>query len=176
MERKGLIQVYTGEGKGKTTAAVGLAIRARGHNLKVCFIYFHKDPQKWGYGEHRILKKVGVDIFGFAKRHSRFDKKVARDKIRNNCLRGLEFIRTLYQKSKYDILILDEINISLRDGLIKERELLEILKIKPKKLELVLTGRGVTKRIIQKADLVSYIKKIKHPYDLGQKSRKGIEY
>ena len=64
---KGLIQIYTGDGKGKTTAAVGLACRARGHGLKVGYIYFHKDPEKWEYGEHKILKEVGVDTFGFAK-------------------------------------------------------------------------------------------------------------
>ena len=176
MERKGLIQVYTGDGKGKTTAAVGLACRARGHSLRVCYIYFHKDPQKWGYGELEILKNLGVDVFGFAQKHPYFYKEMTQDEVRRDCLEGLKFIKKIYQEKKYDILILDEINVSLRDGFLKEEEILEILDLKPENLELVLTGRGASRKIIEKADLVSQIKKIKHPYDRGIKRRKGIEY
>lgn len=176
MKKRGLIQVYTGDGKGKTTAAVGLACRARGHKLKVCFISFNKDPQKWKYGEHRMLKKLGVDVFGFAKKHPHFYKKIDPNKVRKECLKGIEFIKKTYQKKKYDILILDEINISLRDGFLKEEEVMEILDSKPKDLELILTGRSCSKKIIEKAHLVSEIKKIKHPYDLGTKGRIGIEY
>ena len=176
MKRKGLVQVYTGDGKGKTTAAVGLAVRARGHNLKVCYIYFHKDPEKWEYGEHRILKNLGARVFGFARKHPHFYRNIGKDKMREECLKGLEFIRKTCQKNKYDILILDEILISLRDGFLKEKEILEILRLRPKNLELILTGRGATKKIIEKADLVSRIEKKKHPYDVGIKGRKGIEY
>lgn len=176
MKRNGLIQVYTGKGKGKTTAAVGLALRAAAHKLKVGYIYFHKNPDKWGYGELKILKKIGVDVRGFAKGHPHFDKNVNYKKIREECLNGLKFIKTAYKKNKYDLLILDEINISLRDKFLKEKEVRELLKIKPKKLELVLTGRGATKAIIQEADLVSEIKEVKHPYNLGFLGRKGIEY
>ncbi len=176
MKTKGLIQVYTGEGKGKTTAAVGLVVRATGHGLKVCYIHFHKDPDKFGYGELRGLKKLGVKILGFAKKHPHFYKNVNKTKIRQECLKALEFIKEIYQKDKYDILILDEINVSLRDGFLKEKEILEILNSKPKNLELILTGRGASETVIKKADLVSEIKKIKHPYDLGVKGRKGIEY
>ncbi|MBU4310239.1 cob(I)yrinic acid a,c-diamide adenosyltransferase [bacterium] len=176
MKRKGLIQVYTGDGKGKTTVAVGLACRACGHNLKVCYVYFHKDPKIWEYGEHRTLRKLGVDTFGFAKKHPHFFKEIGPDEIRRECLEGLEFIKKVYQENKYDILILDEINISIRDGFLKEEEVLNILDSKPENLELILTGRGATEKIIEKADLVSQIKKIKHPYDFGVKRRKGIEY
>ncbi len=174
MKRKGLIQVYTGEGKGKTTAAIGLACRARGHNLKVCYIYFHKNSKKCD--EQRMLKKLGVETSGLAKTHPRFYKNVSKGKIRRECLEALEFIKKIYRQNKYDILILDEIFISLRDGFLTEKELLELLNLKPNNLELVLTGRGATKRIIEKADLVSEIKKLKHPYDSGIKGRKGIEY
>jgi cob(I)alamin adenosyltransferase len=96
--------------------------------------------------------------------------------MRLKCLKGINFIKKLYTQNKYDLLILDEINIGLRDKFLKEKEVLEILKTKPNKLELVLTGRGATKAIIKKADLVSEIKKIKHPYDSGIQARKGIEY
>ncbi|MFH1957795.1 MAG: cob(I)yrinic acid a,c-diamide adenosyltransferase [bacterium] len=176
MGRKGLIQIYTGEGKGKTTAAAGLASRARGHNLKVCFIYFHKDPGKWGYGEINTLQKIGVDVFGFAKKHPHFFKNADPDKIRKECLKGLKFIKRIFKEKKYDILILDEINISLRDGFLKEEEILDVLNSKPENLELVLTGRGATEKIIEKADMVSKIKKMKHPFDSGIQRRKGIEY
>jgi len=176
MKPKGLIQVYTGEGKGKTTASVGLACRARGHNLKVCYIYFHKSPHIFGYGELKSLKKLGVDIFGFAKKHPHFHKDVDPNDIRKECLKGIEFIKRISKINKYDVLILDEILISLRDGFLKEGEILDVLNSKPKNLEIILTGRGATQKIIEKADLVSQIKKIKHPYELGIKRREGIEY
>lgn len=176
MKTKGLIQIYTGDGKGKTTASVGLACRARGHNLKVCYICFHKDPKRWQYGEHGILKKIGVKLYGFAKEHPHFCKEISSEDIRYCCLKGLQFIRKIYKQNKYDMLILDEINICLRDGFLKEEEILKILDAKPRNLELILTGRGVSKNIIKKADLVSCIRKIKHPFDLGIERRKGIEY
>ena len=171
---RGFIQIYTGNGKGKTTAAVGLAIRASAHRLKVCYVYFHKNPER--YGEQRILKQLGIETFAFAKKHPHFYKNVTKNKIRQECLEALGFIDKVYQQNKYDILILDEILISIRDGFLKEKELLEILGSKPKDLELILTGRGATKKITKKADLVSQIKNIKHPYDLGIKGRRGIEY
>lgn len=176
MTRKGLTHIYTGDGKGKTTAALGLAVRARGHDLRVAYIYFHKDPGKWGYGEHKVLKDIGVDIYGFAKKHPHFCKKPDKDKIRKECLKGLEFIKSVYRKKKYDMLILDEINISLRDGFLRRGELLNIIKTKPRGLELVLTGRGAAKDIIKNADLVSRIEKVKHPYDSGIQGRAGIEF
>ncbi len=172
---KGLIEVYTGDGKGKTSAVIGLVCRARGHNLKVCYIYFHKNPDKWGYGEFKILEKIGVDIFGFAKEHPHFDK-VEKEKLREECLKGIEFIKKIYKEKNYDIVVCDEILISLRDGFLKEEEIIEIMEEKPENVELILTGRTITEKIIEKADLVSEIKKIKHPYDKGIKARKGIEY
>ncbi|MDI6641782.1 MAG: cob(I)yrinic acid a,c-diamide adenosyltransferase [Elusimicrobiota bacterium] len=175
MQKIGLIQVYTGDGKGKTTAAVGLASRAVAHGLKVCYIYFHKDPDKWEYGELKTLKKCGVEIYGFAKKHPHFYKDVSLEEIRQECLSAIKFIKQIYQE-KYDILILDEILISVRDKFITEEELLDLVNMKPEKLELVLTGRGATEKIIKQADLVSEIKKVKHPYDKGIQKRKGIEY
>jgi cob(I)alamin adenosyltransferase len=172
---KGLIEVYTGDGKGKTTAVIGLACRATGHNLKVCYIYFHKNPERWGYGEFKILEKIGVDVFGFAKEHPHFDK-VEKEKLREECLKGIEFIKKIYEEKKYDVIICDEILISLRDGFLEEEEIIKIMEEKPENVELILTGRYITKKIIEKADLVSEIKKIKHPYDKGIKSRKGIEF
>lgn len=176
MTQKGLIHIYTGNGKGKTTAALGLAVRARGHGLKVAYVYFHKDSRRWGYGEHKILKKIGVDVFGFAKKHPHFYKKLDPFEVRRECLRGLKFIGSLYAKKKYDMIVLDEINISLRDGFLKDEEVLNMMGRKPGSLELILTGRGAKKEVIRCADLVSEIEKVKHPYDSGVRKRIGIEY
>ena len=176
MNKKGLVQVYTGNGKGKTTAAIGLAIRARSHGLAVCYVYFHKDPKKWGYTEHRLLKKVGISVFGFARHHPFCDKKVKKEYIRKECLKGVEFIKKIYDRKKVDLLILDEINISLRDKFLTIKEVMLLLKHKPENLELVLTGRGAPTQLIKAADLVSRIQLVKHPYQRGVKQREGIEY
>ncbi|MBI4650049.1 cob(I)yrinic acid a,c-diamide adenosyltransferase [Candidatus Desantisbacteria bacterium] len=174
--KKGFIQIYTGNGKGKTTSAVGLAVRARAYDLKVCYIYFHKEPDRWGHGEHTSLKKLGVDVFGFAKGHPLFDKDINSQKVKDECLEAINFIKKIYIENKYDVLILDEIIISIRDGFLKEEEVIDILNTKPEKLELILTGRSASKNIIHKADLVSEIENIKHPYDSGIQGRKGIDY
>ncbi len=176
MTRKGLIHIYTGDGKGKTTAAIGLAIRAVGHGFKVAYIYFHKDPKRWGYGEHKVLRTIGVDVFGFARKHPHFYKKLNPDEVRKECLKGLRFIKSLYDDNKYDMIILDELMISLRDGFLKKEEVMNIMKTKPRGLELVLTGRGAKGEVVRCADLVSKIEKIKHPYDSGVQRRVGIEY
>ena len=176
MTRKGLIHIYTGNGKGKTTAAIGLAIRAVGHGFKVAYVYFHKDPKRWGYGEHKILRKIGVDVFGFARKHPHFYKKLNPNKVRKECLKGLRYIEAFYDSNKYDMIILDEIIISLRDDFLNKEEVMNIMKTKPKGLELVLTGRGAKGEVIRYADLVSKIEKIKHPYDSGVQRRIGIEY
>jgi cob(I)alamin adenosyltransferase len=176
MKQKGLIQVYTGGGKGKSTAAVGQAVRAAGHGFKVGFISFFKDPEAFGYGEYKSLQTLGVKTFLFARKHPHFYKELNPDDVCQQCSQGLEFIKELFQDPSWDMLILDEINIAMRDGFLKEEDVLALLDMKPEKLELVLTGRGVGQRTIEKADLVSEIKEVKHPFSHGIKSRKGIEY
>jgi cob(I)alamin adenosyltransferase len=176
MEKKGLIQVYTGNGKGKSTAAIGQAARAAGHGLKVGFISFFKDPDAFGYGEYKSLEKLGVKTFLFARKHPHFYKELNPDDVCQQCCEGLESIKELFQDQSWDMLVLDEINIAMRDGFLKEDDVLSLLQMKPEKLELVLTGRGVGQRIIEQADLVSEIREVKHPYSRGIESRKGIEY
>jgi cob(I)alamin adenosyltransferase len=176
MKEKGLIQVYTGDGKGKTTAAIGQAVRAVGHGLKVGFAFFFKDPEAFGYGEYKSLKKLGIKTFIFTKKHPHFYNELNPDDVCQECSKALEFIRELFQDPSWDMLVLDEINIAVRDGFLKEEEVLYLLDTKPENLELVLTGRGVTKKIIEKADLVSEVREVKHPYSHGIKSREGIEY
>ncbi|MBU2101806.1 MAG: cob(I)yrinic acid a,c-diamide adenosyltransferase [Candidatus Omnitrophota bacterium] len=174
--RQGLIQIYTGDGKGKTTAAVGLAVRARGHNFKVGYIFFFKDPKKFGYAEIRLLKKLGVKVFGFSHKHPHFYKNLGSNSVRRECLKGMNFIKKICHAGSYDLLILDEILIALRDGFLSENEILEIMTLKPPDMELVMTGRGATGNIIKKADLVSVIEKKKHYLDKGVTKRKGIEF
>lgn len=176
MEEKGLIQIYTGDGKGKTTAAVGQIIRAIGHDLDVCLVYFHKNPGELEYGEFAVLEKLGVKVKGFAEKHPHFNEEISRRQLRKKCLKGIEFIEKIFKGKSFDLVVLDEIIISMRDGFLKEKELLEILEIKPEKMELILTGREASERLIEKADLVSEVKKIKHPYDKGLESRRGIEF
>jgi len=172
---KGLIQVYTGEGKGKTTQAVGQAVRARGHHLKVCFVHFFKDPEKFPYGEDRILRKIGVKVLHLVPRHPHFYRLMPKALIRKQCLEALKKIGRLF-KGKIDLLILDELNIALRDGFLKEEEVCSLLKQKPAQLEIILTGRGLKRGIKACADLISEVKKIKHPFDKGISARRAIEY
>jgi cob(I)alamin adenosyltransferase len=176
MEKKGLIQVYTGTGKGKSTAAIGQAVRAAGHGFKVGFVTFFKDPEAFGYGEYKSLEKLGIKTFLFAKKHPHFYEDLNLDDVCKQCSEGLEFIKELFRDPSWDMLVLDEINIAMRDHFLKEEDVLAMLDAKPEALELVLTGRGVGQKIIEKADLVSEIREVKHPYSRGVKSREGIEY
>lgn len=176
MKDKGLIQVYTGDGKGKSTAAIGQAVRARGHGLKVGFVSFFKDPQVFGYGEFNSLEKLGIKTFIFARKHPHFYPDLDLNEVRQECRRALQCVEQLFEDKSWDMLVLDEINIALRDGFLTEEEILSLLAKKPDKLELVLTGRGATPRIIEKADLVSEVREVKHPHRRGIGSRQGIEY
>jgi len=176
VKKKGLIQVYTGTGKGKSTAAIGQAARAAGHGFKVGFVSFFKDPEAFGYGEYKSLKKLGIETFLLARKHPHFYKELNPDDVCQECRQGLDFIRQLFQDPSWDMLILDEINIAVRDGFLGEKDVLALLEAKPAKLELVLTGRAVTEKIMEKADLVSEVREVKHPYRQGIKSRAGIEY
>lgn len=176
MESKGLIHIYTGTGKGKTTAAIGLATRALGHNLKVCYVYFHKQPELYGYNEIQSLEKLGATVMGFAKGHPHLDKSIKVDVVTQEAKEGIKSLYKILEKSDFDLLIMDEILISVRDKFLDEKELIQFVKNKPENLELVLTGRGATDKLIELADYVSEVNKIKHPYDNKITSRKGIEY
>ncbi len=175
--RQGLIQIYTGPGKGKTTAACGLAVRAKAQKLRVCFISFHKDPKQCK-PMYDILKKIGIVVYNFAKDHPLCPAKKHKcfEILQKECEKALEFIKKIFNDNKYDLLIIDEINICVRDGFLGEKYVLELMDLKPDNMELVLTGRGATKKMIKKADLVSFIKEVKHPYNQGIRARKGIEY
>jgi len=172
----GLIHIYTGEGKGKTTASVGLAVRALGHGLKVCYTHFNKQPELYGYNEIQSLQKLGAKMLGFTNGHWSFNSSVTQESSRNDVLSGLAELEKYIQTKNPDLLILDEILISVRDGVIEESELIEFISGRPAHLELVMTGRNASDGLIEIADYVSYIQKVKHPFDRKIYSREGIEY
>lgn len=171
---KGLVQVYTGNGKGKSSAAFGLALRAIGRGLKVYIIQFIKGG--FDYGELYIvdklpnltLKAFGRGKFVTQKPAEKVDVEFAEE--------ALALAEEVVKSGEYDIVILDEINVALNLKLIKTEKVLELIKNKPKHVELVLTGRYAPNEIIEAADLVTEMKEVKHPYNKGFQARKGIEY
>ncbi|MFH1904212.1 MAG: cob(I)yrinic acid a,c-diamide adenosyltransferase [bacterium] len=174
MLKKGLVQVYTGNGKGKTTAAVGHAVRARGRGLNVYIIQFLKKDDS--SGEQVALKKLGVDIncFGGDYAFLKLTQKEAK-KAKEFFKEIIDEIANEIEQKHYDLVILDEVNLLVKKGLLNKKEVVELIKNKPQKTELVLTGRGADKEIVALADLVTECVKIKHPYDKEIKARLGIE-
>lgn len=176
MNDLGLIHVYTGDGKGKTSSAVGLATRALGSGFRVCYCSFHKRPEKYGYTEIESLGRLGADISVFAKGHPHLDRSINENEIRREVAEAITYLRNLLKEKPVDLLILDEILISVRDRYLDEAVLLDFIKNKPPHTELVLTGRGATEKVMELADYVTFCRKLKHPYDNGITSRRGIEY
>ena len=166
------IHVYTGDGKGKTTAAFGLAMRAKGRGKKVCIIQFMK-PDK-GYGEQISARKLGIEVYPFGGDKFVNKKNPSEEDIKR-AGKALDFARKKI-KEGYDLIILDEINVAVDFNLISEKDVLEIMNTLPEKTELVLTGRYARESIIEKADLVTEMKEIKHYYRKGVMAREGIEY
>ncbi len=169
--RKGYIQIYTGDGKGKTTAAIGLAIRATGAGLRVFFAQFIKNKK---CNEHRALERF-KDFITVRQYGRGFLKGRSSARTKAIIERGFKEIREIVHSGEYDVVILDEINVALHYGLIKVADIIEFLENRPPDIEIVLTGRYAPKEVIKKADLVTEFKKIKHYMDKGVKAREGIE-
>ncbi len=170
----GLVQVFTGNGKGKTSAALGSILRALGHGLKVCIIFFMKG--KYPYGEFRTLSKLpNVDVASFGLRCFTDPAYLKPEEIEQAKL-ALAAAREAMLSGKYDLVILDEVNVAVDHKLLALDEVIRLVKDKPEKVELILTGRYADARLIEMADLVTEMVKLKHPYDKGIKARKGIEY
>ena len=173
--KEGLIQVYTGNGKGKTTAALGLALRAIGHGLKVIIIQFMKGSKNYGEVKaiNKYLPQIKIEQYGLT---SFVDKNNPSKKDIELAQNGLKRARRAIFSQLYDIVILDEINVAMDFNLISVEDILQLIEDKPPSVELVLTGRYVPEKIIEKADLVSEVKEIKHWFKKGVDTRKGIEY
>ena len=169
---KGFVHVYTGNGKGKTTSAVGLAIRASGHKKRVFIAQFMKGVQ---YGENLYLANsshIDIEQFGWDKCISKDEVNEAHRKITEE---GILKCREIMASRRYDVMILDEVLIAIWFGLISENKVLDFIENKPEELELILTGRHATDSIVEKADLVTEMNSIKHYYDKGITSRQGID-
>ena len=171
---KGLVQVFTGEGKGKTTAALGAVIRALGHGLKVYIVYFMKGV--YPYGERNILSKLpNVTMASFGSQEF-VDPASVKPEEKEQARQALATAREAMLSGSYNLVVLDEVNLAVAWKLVELDEVVRLIRDKPQNVELILTGRQADTRLVQLADLVTEMLKIKHPYDEGVVARKGIEY
>ncbi|MBQ4411284.1 MAG: cob(I)yrinic acid a,c-diamide adenosyltransferase [Candidatus Methanomethylophilus sp.] len=169
----GLVHIYTGNGKGKTTAAFGLAFRAAGRGLSVLIVQFLKPAE--GYGEQLACGKFpNVELLCLGLDHfvSKNPKQEDIDAARSALDRTLELMRT----GKYDVVVMDEAINAVRMKLIPDTDLIDALKSRPAHIEVVMTGRGITPALEEYADYVTEMKLVKHPYDRGIQARAGVEF
>lgn len=178
METKGLLLVHTGDGKGKTTAALGLALRAWGDGLRVCILQFIKGS--WEYGELRAIEalakadgRIAIEPCGLGFTQKGEKKDEAHKKAAEA---ALEKAREAITGGKWDLVILDEINYAVKFGLISADALMDLLDARPPALHLLLTGRDACPKLIARADLVTEMRLVKHPFHQGIKAQKGIEF
>jgi cob(I)alamin adenosyltransferase len=169
---KGYVQVYTGDGKGKTTAALGLSLRAAGAGLKVFIAQFIKMGE---YSEIKALKRFSDHITLVQFGLGRFIKGKPSPEDIKTAQKGIEAVKSVLSSGKYNIVILEEANVAVTCELFSVRELLDIIDAKPEDVELVITGRGAAPSIIERADLVTEMKAVKHYFQKGVKARTGIE-
>lgn len=171
---KGLVEIFTGSGKGKTSTALGMVLRALGHGFRVHIIFFMKG--NYPYGERNMLPQltnVSFQSFG----HEQFvDPQNVKAEEREQAGEALQAARSAIASSKFDLVVLDEVNVAVAWRLIEVEDLLKLIDEKPQNVELILTGRYADQRLIERADLVTEMVDIKHPYQKGIKARKGIEY
>ena len=177
MGKDGLVIVYTGNGKGKTTAALGLALRAIGYNHKICMIQFIKGS--WHYGEIDSVKRLKPE-FDLIQAGKGFvgiiDDNSPREEHEKIAHKAIHLSKEKIQSGKYDIVILDEVNYAIDLGLIDVKDVLELINSKPSNLNLVLTGNHAKEEIVSLADLVTEMKEIKHPFKSGIKAKRGIDF
>ena len=177
MEKDGLVIVYTGKGKGKTTAALGMALRALGYDYRVCMIQFIKGS--WHYGEMTSSKRlepefeltaVGKGFVGIMDDKSPIEdhKKIASEAV--------AIAREKINSKKYNIVILDEINYAVNLGLVKVEDVIDMIGSKPPGVTVVLTGNHADEKIVEAADLVTEMREIKHPFKSGNRAKKGIDF
>lgn len=175
-QEKRLVEVYTGDGRGKTTAAMGLVLRAVGHGLHCCIIQFLKSIEHLHYGEQRAyeyLPNVEMEQYGRPgwtepDKLSQEDRELAR--------RGFERAKEVVMGGEYDLVVLDELNTTVSMNLIPLEDVLGLIEEKPDSVEVVLTGRGAAPEVVEAADLVTEMRMIKHPYEQGIYSREGFDY
>jgi cob(I)alamin adenosyltransferase len=184
---RGLVQVYTGAGKGKTTAAMGLAMRAVGQGMRVCVVQFLKSPS-WRSGERvsaeRLAPELEMHPFGAEQWGDRGEAEDGApwwqlspsEEDRRRAGEGIAFLRDALVSGEHDVVIADEILGALKGELVSLDDIMAIIRGRPPRVELVLTGRAAPPEIIEAADLVTEMKLVKHPYERGVEARRGIEY
>jgi len=174
--KKGLVLVFTGQGKGKTSAALGTALRSVGHGQRVAIIQFIKGT--WHSGELEALKKFPqIEVYqagaGFYQIR---EDKLPEEVHQKAAQQGLQLAQEKLFSKEYNLVILDEINNAVETNLIDEHDLVELIKLKPLKVNLLITGRNAKPSVIELADLVTEMKEIKHPFNQGILAKKGIDY
>lgn len=169
-----MVEVFTGDGKGKTSAALGMVLRALGHGLRVYIVFFMKGS--FPYGEQKTLSQltnVTFKKFGFEKF---CDPTNVKPEEKEQAQDALSAAREAMLSGDYDMVILDEVNVAAGWKLIDISQVVQLIKDKPENVELILTGRHADPRIMELADVVTVMTKVKHPYDKGILSRKGFDY
>jgi cob(I)alamin adenosyltransferase len=175
MNRKGLLLVYTGDGKGKTTAAIGLALRAAGQGLNVLILQFMKCQQMIGEFKALAQTNLPITIEQYGRRVF-FRTRTCEVMDIHKAHQGLKAFKRAMEGNAYDLIILDEINMAIFFGLLSVEEVIEAVEQKPPELHLMLTGRNADQKLIDMADLVTEMREIKHPYHQGVAAQKGIEF
>lgn len=169
------MQIFTGEGKGKTTAALGTVLRAAGHGMKISIIFFIKGPSS--QGEYKTLLTLpNVKVTSFGLRQFIHKNAGINPEEKAQAQAALAAAHEDITGGRFDLVVLDEINVAVYFQLLEVDEILRLIKDKPPHIELILTGRNAHEKLVEIADLVTEMKKIKHPFDKGIKARKGIEF
>lgn len=171
--RKGLVVVNTGHGKGKTTAALGIVLRAWGRGMKTVILQFMK-ARTSNYGEERAAKKLGIEMIPLGEGFTWLSKDIEKDKA--TARECWELARQKISSGEYDIVVLDELTYPLTYGWIPVEEVLETLRQRPEGLHVVITGRDAPPELIDFADLVTEMREVKHPHQKGLKAQPGIEF
>ena len=171
---RGLVEIFTGNGRGKTSAALGIALRALGHNLRVHIIFFMKGH--YPYSEQKTLAQLPNISFSMFGQEHFVDPANVKPEEKEQARVALDKAREVIYSGNYDVVILDEINVASAWKLLEVSEVLELIQNKPEDIELILTGRYADDRLINSADLVTEMVKIRHPYDRGIKARGGIDF
>ncbi len=171
---KGLVQIFTGDGKGKTSAALGVVTRALGHGLRVCIIVFMKGD--YPYSEWVFFARIpNVKVVRFGFREFT-DPDNVKPEEKDQAKQALAAAREAMLSGNYDLLVLDEVNVAAAWKLVEVDDVVQLIRDKPANVELILTGRRADARLVKLADLVTECLSIKHPYDKGILARKGIDY